>query len=114
MDWFHLDHSAPGRLDGSFLPTMFGAKEWLPSWPDQPDSENRDCQCRTLDAWSGLPVAVPRAATSATVTPVDVRGAASVIEQATVGNDFAVIIELDDSDSSGAATYVVDIDVEPL
>ena len=57
---------------------------------------------------------VPRAATSTTVTPVDMRGAATVVEQATVANDFAVVIELDDNQDAGAETYVVDIDVEPI
>jgi hypothetical protein len=57
---------------------------------------------------------VPRAATATTVTPVHMRGAATVVEQATVANDFAVVVELDDNGAAGAETYVVDIDVEPL
>lgn len=112
--WLHLDYSAPGRLDGAFLPTTIDGTDWFPRWPDEPDSENRDCGCRSLDAWVGLPAPVPRAATTATVTPVAMRGAARVIEQATVANDFAVVIELDDNASAGAETYVVDIDVAPL
>jgi len=115
LHWFHLDYSAPGRLDGAFLPTNIDGVDWLPSWPDQPDSENRDCGCRSLDAFAGLAVPVPRQATATSVTPVgDMRGAARVIEQATVANDFAVVIELDDNDDAGADTYVVDIAVEPL
>ncbi len=115
LHWFHLDYSAPGRLDGAFLPTSIDGVDWLPSWPDQPDSENRDCQCRSLDAFAGLAVPVPHQATTTSVTPVgDMRGAARVIEQATVANDFAVVVELDDNDDAGAETYVVDIAVEPL
>lgn len=113
LQWFHLDYSAPGRLDGAMLPTVIDGAEWSPSWPDDPDSENRDCGCRTLDAWS-LAVPVPRVATTATVTPVEMRGAAQVIEQATVANDFAVVVELDDNQAAGAETYVLDIDVTAL
>lgn len=111
--WFHLDYSAPGRLDGNTLPTTIDGVDWFPSWPDVPDAENRDCDCRSLDAWSGLSVPVPRVASAASVSG-DMRGAASVVEQATIDNDFSVVIELDDNESSGAAPYVVDIAVEPL
>lgn len=115
LEWFHLDFSAPGRLDGNFLPTVIDGADWFPTWPDEPDSENRDCGCRSLDAWSGLPVPIPRADTTTTVTPAaEMRGVARVIEQATVANDFAVVIELDDNGDAGAETYLVDIAVEPL
>lgn len=114
VQWFHLDYSAPGRLNGANLPTTLDGVDWWPSWPDDPDPENRDCGCRSLDAWGGLTVPVPRAASNTTVTPVDMRGAATVVEQATAANDFAVVVELDDNGDAGAETYVVDIDVEPL
>lgn len=114
VQWFHLDFSAPGRLGGAALPTTIDGADWFPSWPDEPDAENRDCGCRSLDAWSGLAVPVPRTDSTASVTPaVEMRGTARVIEQATVANDFAVVIELDDNGDAGAATYVLDIDVEP-
>ena len=114
VQWLHLDFSAPGRLDGAALPTTIDGVDWFPAWPDEPDPENRDCGCRSLDAWSGLAVPVPRTDTTTTVTPaVEMRGAARVIEQATVANDFAVVIELDDNGDAGAETYVLDIDVEP-
>ena len=112
LEWYHLDYSAPGRHDHQTLPTLVDGLEWWPTWPDQPDSENRDCGCRSLDAWSGLTVPVPEVATTATVTPVgEMRGVAQVIEQATVANDFAVVVELDDNQTAGATTYVLDIDV---
>lgn len=115
--WFHLDFSAPGRLgtdDGErdSQPTLIDGLEWWPTWPDVPDSENRDCGCGTVDAWTDLAVPVPQGASTAIVTPVgEMRGAARVIEQATVANDFAVVVELDDNQTAGGTTYVIDIDV---
>jgi hypothetical protein len=73
----------------------------------------RPRRCRRA-AFEGLAAPLPRAATATTVTPVAVRGSASVIEQATVDNEFAVVVELDDNDDAGAETYTVDLDIQPL
>lgn len=45
MRWQHFEWAAPGRLNGAFLPTRVGPQSWYPDWPDEPDSENRDCYC---------------------------------------------------------------------
>jgi len=45
LRWEHFDWAAPGRLGGAFLPTRVGRVNWYPDWPDDPDSENRDCHC---------------------------------------------------------------------
>ena len=56
--WFHIDFAAPGRHDdgnngGRFEPTVINGVEWLPVWPDEPDSENRNCNCFS-DVFEGV------------------------------------------------------------
>jgi hypothetical protein len=110
--WLHLEFAAPGRHDGEHLPTLIDGVAWFPVWPDEPDDENRDCEC-TSDVGTVLAPPLPAAPSVATLTPVEVRVAASVVQQPAAENDFTTIVELDDTDEAGSDIYVVELEVAP-
>ncbi|HUS67307.1 MAG TPA: hypothetical protein VMZ28_22370 [Kofleriaceae bacterium] len=112
VQWLHLAFSAPGRHDGQHLPTLVDGIAWFPTWPDVPTDENRDCGCLS-DAGALIDPPLPHVPSVATLTQVQVRGRAAVIEQPSAGNDFTTVVELDDADETGSDTYVVEIEVAP-
>lgn len=110
VHWHHYDYAAPGREAFVNKPTTFDGVEWLPTWPDQPDAENRFCDCDS-SSYETLPISVPTYPTTTTVTPVAVRAAPSVIQQATAANNWTLIVELSDLGSGGSFADVVDITI---
>ena len=112
VQWLHLAFSAPGRHGGEHLPTLVDGVAWFPTWPDVPDDENRDCGCLS-DVGDLIDPPLPQVPSVATLTQVQVRSRAAVIEQPSAGNDFTTVIELDDTAETGSDTYVVDIEVAP-
>lgn len=111
VQWFHLEFAAPGRHGGGTLPTLIDGLAWFPIWPD-PDGENRDCECASEVA-TLLDPPLPSVPSVATVTPIQVRNAALVIQQPTDANDFTTVVELDDTGEAGSETYIVDVEVAP-
>ena len=112
VQWYHLEYAAPGRHAGEHLPTLIDGVAWFPSWPDEPDDENRDCQCLS-DIGEVFDPPLPLAPAVATVTPIEVRRAATIVEQPTAGNGFATVVELDDTGEGGSDTYVVEVEIAP-
>jgi hypothetical protein len=108
--WLHLDYAAPGRHGGADEPTTMNGVDWYPAWPDEPTSENRNCEC-TSDVYQGPPLAMPQVPATVTLTDVAVRGSAAVVQLPAAGNDYTLVVELDDDPIGGSDTYVVDIEV---
>jgi hypothetical protein len=121
LHWKHFIFAAPGRWDEdgvapfTIRPIALDGVDWLPTWPDQPNPENRICTaypCAGVDSSSTtLPIAVPRAPSTATVTEVQVRRAQGVVQPPTAANDYELIVLISDYMVGGAADYVVDVDV---
>jgi len=56
IDWRHDTGAAPGRYNGADFPTRVGSASYFFTWPDVPDRENRDCNCRTEFTSGSAPV----------------------------------------------------------
>jgi hypothetical protein len=105
--WQHLTHAAPGRYGLDAKPTMLDEVAWLPTWPDIPTSENRDCGCSSSSIQ--LPDALPPVAGVATVTALMARRPPSIVQQPAATNDFTLIVELNDEGFVAAEQQTVDI-----
>jgi hypothetical protein len=112
VQWLHLEFAAPGRHDGEHLPTLVDGVAWFPTWPDEPDDENRGCGCLS-DVGTLIDPPLPQVPSVATLTAVEVRSVAAVVEQPTAANDFTTVVEVDDTGATGSDTYVIDVTVTP-
>jgi hypothetical protein len=110
VHWHHYQYAAPGRELLVNKPTLFDDVAWLPTWPDAPDGENRDCDCDS-SVYDQLPITIPSVPTVTTVTPIQARVAPSVIQQASAENGYTLIVELTDVGAGGSATHIVDISI---
>jgi len=121
VHWKHFIFAAPGRWDEdgaapfSIRPITLNGVDWLPTWPDQPNPENRICSaypCAGVDSSSTtLPISVPRAPSTVTWTEVQVRRAQGIVQAPTAANDYELIVLISDYMVGGAADYIVDVDV---
>lgn len=110
--WFHIEFAAPGRHGGGTLPTMIDGIAWFPVWPDDPDEENRDCGCLS-DVATVIDPPLPEVPSVATLTAIEVRIAAAIVQQPGSDNGFTTVVEFDDTGEGGSDTYVVDVEVAP-
>jgi len=108
--WFHLDWAAPGRFidDGveTIAPTVINEVEWFPVWPDEPDLENRDCNCFS-DVFNGIVPGISSAASNFGLENIQIRDLASIVQFPKSANDHTLIIEFDDNDSGGNTDNIV-------
>jgi hypothetical protein len=105
--WHHLDWAAPGRLLGENEPTYLNGVAWYPSWPDNPDAENRDCGCDS-STYVGVAPLAPQEQVASLET-VQARERVAIVQQPTEDNGYTLIVEFDDGVSAGADWYEVDI-----
>ena len=107
VQWHHLDHAAPGRWQGLDSPTVINSTTlWLPTWPDQPTAENRDCGCWS-SIFDALVPPIPHGDVEVRFTG---RHITRVIESPNASNAFTLILEFDDNDRVQPSTYSVAID----
>jgi hypothetical protein len=108
--WLNLDFAAPGLWSGYGgplpVPTTLNGVDWTPVWPS-PD-ENRDCNC-VSNIFTGVTPALPAAAVVVTLTAVQARMSAGIIEQPSAANNYTLIVEFDDNAAGGADFYIVDL-----
>lgn len=117
--WFeNRIFAAPGRWDADAaapwdkVPINLNTTAWMPTWPDLPNPENRDCMC--LSSTTTLAVGVPTVPSTVTLTEVDVRRAQSVIQAPSAANGWELIVTVSDYMVGGAHPgFVLDIDVKP-
>jgi len=104
FQWHHIRGVAPGRFDGSEAPTFINSELWFPVWPDNPDTENRDCDCRSSQYYT----------TTSSIWPytvylgiVEARGGENSVRivHAPRGPDDSLVVEFDDTSIDGAAWY---------
>jgi hypothetical protein len=109
--WHHLDFAAPGRWQDPETqraydePTYLNGAAWYPTWPDQPDRENRDCGCNSSSI-AGI-AALARQDQTASLSVEQARGPVTIIQQPEAGNDYTLIVEFDDGGPGGADWYEV-------
>ena len=107
--WHQLGAAAPGRLNGANEPTTINGVDWLPSWPDQPTPENRDCNCDS-STFAGVSPPLPADLSGAKLSfsAIACRFACSASIK---GNE--VVINFDDGPPPGADWYEVEVTVTP-
>lgn len=108
--WHHFDFAAPGRHFFLHEPTVLNGVEWFPTWPDEPNAENRDCDCFS-DVFGALDPVMPDQAFTVTLRILRGRGETTVVQQPTKDNDFTTVIEFNDNPQPGPAWYIVEFDL---
>ncbi len=130
--WHHFDFAAVGRHAGRNLPTFIGGLpgspypvfEWIPEWPLPPPNQIRFEALSSI--FNGLAPSVPSDGVAWRIEKTLGRGTVRIVEQPTVTNSFALIVEFDDNAYGGSTDYEIvispafdsagqiDIDVKPL
>ena len=110
LRWHHIEYAAPGREDPANYPTKLDGVDWFPVWPDEPDAENRDCNCDS-STYSGLTSAVPHVPATPMLTIIQARQMPSIVQAPTAANGYTLIVELDDAGPGGSAWHIIDIAV---
>jgi hypothetical protein len=105
--WHHFDYAAPGRWRFADEPTLINDVEWYPSWPDQPDTENRDCNCYS-DVFTEVRPPIPSVPFDVDLRLIESRFETTVVEHPSAANDFTLIIEFNDNRPAEPAWYVVE------
>jgi hypothetical protein len=105
--WHHFDWAAPGRHEFVKRSTVINDTLWFPVWPDQPDAENRDCNC-TSDLFTAAGPLLPTDGTAIGLSLIRSRGSVQIVQFPDAGNDYTLIVEFDDSES-GSDTYSIDL-----
>ena len=95
VQWFHFDDAAPGREGSSVLSTFINGIEWIPGWPDQLSTENRDCECAS-SIFEGLDPALADDQVGVELEILRARGEVSIVETPSVDNGFTLVIEFTD------------------
>jgi hypothetical protein len=108
--WFHMVHAAPGRLDLMNEPTIINDIRWFPQWPDEPDAENRDCECNS-DTFTDITPQLPYSEMTVELRIIQSRSETSIVQLPSFDNDFTLIIEFNDDPPSGGEWYIIEIDV---
>jgi len=103
--WRHYEKAAPGRLWQS---TVLNGTDWLPTWPDQPTSENRNCGGCESSRFKGVPPLAPQAQV-VTLDIVRARKRVEIIQQPDQSNGFTLIVEFDDIAPPGADWYEINL-----
>ena len=112
LQWHHFDFAAVGRHIGANSPTIIyttesgsieSGWEWLPDWPALPPDEIR------FEAFSSvfndLTPGFPTDGVPWSVTTLLGRGEVNIIEQPSAGNDFTMVVEIDDNPFGGSRFY---------
>jgi hypothetical protein len=121
VHWKHFIFAAPGRWDAdgvapfTIRPIKLNGVDWLPTWPDVPNPENRICSmypCAGVESsTTQIPIGVPRVPSTATWTEVQVRRMQGIVQQPSAASDWELIVLISDYMVGGSADYIVDVDV---
>jgi hypothetical protein len=103
--WHHTGSDAPGRTSGPYQPTYLNGEAWYPSWPDVPDSRNRDCDCHS-STYVGIPYLAPRGQV-VSLGIVQARHRVTIIQQPSVANGYTLIVDFDDGPPPSADWYEI-------
>ena len=105
--WNHLVYVVPGREGASNEPTYINGTAWLPIWPDLPNEDNADCNCRS-STYAGIPTLASEDQV-VLLTIITARNTVSIIQQPNVANHYTLIIQFDDRPQYFANWYEINL-----
>lgn len=119
LQWFHYDNAVVGRWNGSNEPTIIstiaGAQTimsnaaWVPTWPQPPPAEIR--YPTNSSVFTSLIPGLPQVdGLIVSLTPIRVRGAATIVQLPSATNGFALLVEFDDNSAGATDWYRVRLD----
>ena len=108
VQWHHFDFAAPGRHEFANRPTVINDALWFPVWPDQPDAENRDCNCSS-DLFTSAGPLLPSDGTGIGLKLIRSRALVQIVQFPDAGNDNTLIVEFDDNGELGSDIYSIDL-----
>ncbi len=101
--WQHLEHAPPGLHEEQNLPTTLCGNAWYPVWPGACDG---GCTSQSV---SGLVPEMIAASQTVNLSIVTARENVTILQQPDAGNDYTLIIDFNDSETGGSATYEIEI-----
>ena len=105
--WYHLDWTAPGLYGvGANYPTKINGTDWFPTWPSE--GPNLFCSCYS-STFTGVSPALPMSDVPVTLTNIQARDNATLIQAPNSGNDYTAIVEFNDDPSPAADWYIVEL-----
>lgn len=115
VQWQHFDWDAVGMhggIGGPNAPTYLtsaamGTVAWQPSWPSGTGWGAYS------SVYTGLTPALPGLAQTVTLTPIEVRSGAYIVQQPSAENGYTLRVEFNDNGPGGAAWYEVGLDYTP-
>ena len=108
VQWHHLDtNAAPGRQGFQNLPTYLNGVQWLPSWPDNPSTENKQPCFSSIN--TSLSPALPAIEQNLCINIISARGSATIAQQPKLNNNYTLVIDFNDEAFQGADWYEVTI-----
>jgi len=105
--WHHIGAAAPGRHLFGDEPTYLNGAAWNPTWPDDPDAENRECNCDSSTSSDLIPPLPGNQ--SFVLNVIQARFSAHISQQPNVDNNYTLIIDFDDWPPDGPAWYEVEL-----
>ena len=98
--WRHMARCVPGSDGDRECPTVINGMEWFPIWPRISGEESDAQEILYSDAYADVDPPLPTRDSLVTLRHVAVRHRAAIIQKPHAGNNFTLIIELDDNVSS--------------
>ena len=113
LQWQHFECIAVGRFNGiqaTYISTpAMTSYAWVPAWP------NGDGFEAYSSVYSDLNPALPAGkAMAVTLTCVQVRGAAHIVQQPRAANDYTLKVEFDDNLPPGPDWYEIQLNITPV
>jgi len=114
LQWHHFDYAAVGRHVGANSPTIIYTTEsgtiergweWVPDWSEPVPDEIRFEAFSSV--FTNLNPAFPTDGVQWSVTTLLGRGEVNIIEQPSAGNDFTLVVEIDDNPFGGSRFYAI-------
>jgi hypothetical protein len=103
--WRHFEANGPGYDDD--YPTIINGADWYPTWLGGDPS---DCQGCLSSVFSGVCPGISAVEQNVTLSVIQARESATIIQQPSVDNSYTLIVEFNDNEPGGAAWYIIKLD----
>lgn len=113
LQWQHFYCYPVGEYPGNHYPTYISTPTmnsvaWYPDWPNGTGFEAYS------SVYSGLNPALPAGKVNVTLTPVQVRGVARIVQQPSSANNYTLKVEFDDGLPPAADWYEIQLNITPV